>query len=107
MPHWPRREDLQRGGPGRQISCRLCLLVALDHAGIHAGAGAAMDECLLQLAEVGSDCGRRLEVQETRRRCSSSMGLDPIRERLVERQCCSLVCTRHPPRTPLAVHHGC
>jgi hypothetical protein len=25
MPHWPRREDLQRGGPGREISCRRCM----------------------------------------------------------------------------------
>uniref|UniRef100_A0A0A9EMA6 Uncharacterized protein n=1 Tax=Arundo donax TaxID=35708 RepID=A0A0A9EMA6_ARUDO len=68
-----------------------------------------MDEGLLQLAEVGSGCGRRLEVQEAGRRCSggcSGMGLNSIRERLVERQCSVLVCTCHPPRTLLALHHG-
>jgi hypothetical protein len=34
MPRWPRREDLQRGGPGREISCR-CMdrfFLELGHA---------------------------------------------------------------------------
>jgi hypothetical protein len=37
MPHWPRREDLKRGGPGREISCscRRCMDTKRINTGPH------------------------------------------------------------------------